>query len=54
MPVILPQAQYASWLAGGERLLHPCPDNVIDIRRVHRAVNYARNEGPRLIEPDAG
>lgn len=54
MPVILPQADYANWLAGGEGLLQSCPDNVIDIRRVGRAVNNARNEGPRLIEPDEG
>ena len=52
MPVILPQAEYANWLACGESLLHPCPDSAIGIRRVGRTVNNARNEGPGLVEPD--
>ncbi len=35
-------------------LLQPCASNVIDIRRVSRAVNNARNDLPELIEPDEG
>lgn len=51
MPVILDRKDYPGWLAGAEDLLHPCPSNVIDIRRVSRAVNNARNEDPSLVEP---
>jgi putative SOS response-associated peptidase YedK len=54
MPVIVPPAAYANWLTGGEGLLQPCPDEAIAIRRVGRAVNNARNDDPRLIEPDEG
>jgi putative SOS response-associated peptidase YedK len=54
MPVIVPPAQYAHWLAGAEGLLQPCPDDAIAIRRVSRAVNNARNEGAQLIEPESG
>jgi putative SOS response-associated peptidase YedK len=57
MPVIVSPAEYSAWLSGatyrGVALL-PCPDSAIDIRRVGRAVNNARNEDPRLIEPDEG
>jgi putative SOS response-associated peptidase YedK len=52
MPVIVSPAEYSAWLAGGEGLLHPCPGSAIDIHRVSRAVNNARNEDARLIEPD--
>jgi putative SOS response-associated peptidase YedK len=52
MPVIVSPAEYSSWLAGAEGLLRPCPDSAIDIRRVSRAVNNARNEDAKLIEPD--
>jgi putative SOS response-associated peptidase YedK len=52
MPVIVSPAEYSAWLAGGEGLLRPCPGSAIDIRRVSRAVNNARNEDPHLIEPD--
>lgn len=54
MPVILDRKDYAGWLAGAEGLLHPCASNVIDIHRVSRAVNNARNDLPELIEPDQG
>jgi len=54
MPVIVSPAEYSAWLAGGEGLLRPCPETAIGIRRVSRAVNNARNEDPRLIEPDEG
>ena len=52
MPVILDRKDYPRWLAGEEGLLHPCSSNVIDIRRVSRAVNNARNDLPELIEPE--
>jgi putative SOS response-associated peptidase YedK len=51
MPVIVSPAEYSAWLSGEEGLLRPCPDSAIDIRRVSRAVNNARNEDPGLIEP---
>ena len=54
MPVIVPPAEYASWLAGAEGLLRPCPDGAIAIRRVSRAVNNARNDAPGLVEPEEG
>ena len=54
MPVIVSPAEYSAWLAGGHIPLGPCPDAAIDVRRVSRAVNNARNEDPRLIEPDEG
>ena len=52
MPVIVSPAEYATWLQGGEILLRACPDTVIDIRRVSREVNNARNDRPGLIEED--
>ena len=54
MPVIVPPPHYSAWLSGAEGLLLPCPDEAIAIRRVGRAVNHARNEGPGLIEPEDG
>ncbi len=54
MPVIVSPAEYSAWLAGAAGLLHPCPDAAIDIRRVSRAVNNARNEDPHLIDPEEG
>ena len=52
MPVILDRKDYSRWLAGEEGLLHPCAPDAIDIRRVSRAVNNARNDLPELIEPE--
>jgi len=52
MPVILDPRDFPRWLAGEEDLLHPCSSNVIDIRRVSRAVNNARNDLPALIEAE--
>ena len=52
MPVIVSPAEYSAWLAGDEGLLRPCPTSAIEIRRVSRAVNNARNEDPGLIEPE--
>jgi putative SOS response-associated peptidase YedK len=51
MPVIVPPAEYSTWLSGGGIALRACPDAAIAIHRVSRAVNNARNEDPRLIEP---
>jgi putative SOS response-associated peptidase YedK len=52
MPVILDTRDFPRWLAGEEGLLHPCSSKVIDIHRVSRAVNNARNDLPELIEPE--
>ena len=52
MPVIVARGDYPGWLAGAEGLLVPCPDSAIEIRRVSRAVNNARNDSAGLIEPE--
>jgi putative SOS response-associated peptidase YedK len=52
MPVIVARADYAAWLAGKEGLLLPCADSAIELRRVSRAVNNARNDVPELIDPE--
>ena len=52
MPVIVARADYAAWLSGQEGLLRPCPDAAIELRRVSRAVNNARNDTADLIEPE--
>ena len=52
MPVIVSPGEYSAWLAGEDGLLRPAPDASIQIRRVSRAVNNARNEEPGLIEPE--
>lgn len=52
IPAILDASDFPRWLAGEEGLLRPCLSNVIDIRRVSRAVNNARNDLPGLIEPE--
>jgi putative SOS response-associated peptidase YedK len=52
MPVIVSPAEYSAWLSGGDTPLRACDDSAIGIRRVSRAVNNARNDGPELIEPD--
>jgi putative SOS response-associated peptidase YedK len=58
MPVILPPASYAEWLDPRgthverlDRLLVPFTAAALRSRRVGRAVNNARNQGPQLIEP---
>ena len=56
MPVIVAPDDYARWLdcedAGDVRdLLRPCDPAQTAARRVSRAVNNARNESERLIEP---
>jgi putative SOS response-associated peptidase YedK len=52
MPVIVSPADYPVWLAGGEIPLRACADSAIEVRRVSRAVNNARNDTPGLIEPE--
>lgn len=54
MPVIVSPAEYSAWLAGEEIPLRACPHSAIDVRRVSRSVNNARNDEPRLIEPEEG
>ena len=54
MPVIVSPAEYSTWLAGGEIPLRACADAAIEVRRVSRAVNNARNDAPDLIEPEDG
>lgn len=56
MPVILARADYGRWLdcegaADVGDLLRPCDPAMTAARRVSRAVNNARNESSRLIEP---
>jgi putative SOS response-associated peptidase YedK len=51
MPVIVAPQDHARWLAGEEVSLAPCADSAIEIRRVSRAVNNARNDAPGLLEP---
>lgn len=52
MPVIVAPAEYSIWLEGAEVPLRACPNSAIEVRRVSRAVNNARNDVPALIEPD--
>jgi putative SOS response-associated peptidase YedK len=54
MPVIVSPAEFSAWLAGDEIALRPCPDTAIEVRRVSRAVNNARNDIAALIEPEKG
>ena len=51
MPVIVAAGDYGSWLGGADGLLRPCPAAAIEIRKVGRAVNSARNDSPALLEP---
>jgi len=53
MPVIVAPEDYSEWLASGEGLLVPSPASAIEIRKVRRTVNNARNDSPDLIEPEA-
>jgi putative SOS response-associated peptidase YedK len=52
MPVIVAQPDYRRWLEGAEDLLRPAPSSALELVRVTRAVNDARNESPGLIEPE--
>ena len=51
MPLIVPPASYAAWLAGDEALLAQPPQSDIAAHPVSPAVNTAANDSPRLIEP---
>ena len=52
MPVIVAPENFPAWLGGADGLLLTCPPGAIEIRRVSRAVNNARNDAPALIEPE--
>lgn len=59
MPVILPPAAYAAWLAPGElpaaealALLQPCDAALMAARAVSTRVNNPRFDGPELLEKD--
>lgn len=60
MPVILQPADYGPWLSrdtASERLgqlLAPCPDGMLSMHPVSKAVGNVRNEGARLIAPESG
>jgi putative SOS response-associated peptidase YedK len=49
MPVIIPPARYADWLAGAEDLLHPYPAEAMRAHPVHPRVNTPANDDPGLI-----
>ena len=59
MPVILQPADYGPWLSrdtAPERLgqlLAPCPDGMLSMHPVSKAVGNVRNEGARLIAPES-
>jgi putative SOS response-associated peptidase YedK len=58
MPVILPQAAWATWLDGdGAAELHGLlvpSDEPLEVYPVVRLVNNVRNDGPELVAPLAG
>jgi len=49
MPVIVPPAQYADWLAGADGLLQPYPAEAMRAHPVHPRVNTPANDDPALI-----
>lgn len=57
MPVILAPSDYAAWLTKGTdprlltRLVAPCPEGMLQLYPVSKAVGSVANEGPGLIEP---
>jgi putative SOS response-associated peptidase YedK len=51
MPLLLPKAGYAAWLAGDEGSLKTPPEVAMRMHPVGLAVNQAANDSPRLIEP---
>jgi putative SOS response-associated peptidase YedK len=58
MPVVLPEASWASWLDPGfadlvalQAMLGPCPAEGLEAYRVSPRVNAVRNDGPELLEP---
>jgi putative SOS response-associated peptidase YedK len=58
MPAILGQEDWAAWLdptyspAEAKAMLRPCPNEWITGHPVGQEVSSARNEGPRLCEPN--
>jgi putative SOS response-associated peptidase YedK len=61
MPVIIPASAYAEWLDPRnqeverlDRLLTADGAGEMVAHRVSRLVSNARNQGPQLIEPEAG
>lgn len=53
-PVVLGEEEHAAWLGFGddpERLMHPIPDDRVELREVGAAVGNVRNDGPELVEP---
>lgn len=53
MPVILPDADVATWLEaeGGQELMRSFPGAALEVRPVAAQVNSVRNEGPGLVVP---
>lgn len=55
MPVILGEADWASWIDGtpevAATLIRPCPDDWLEYFTVSRRVNAVANDGPDLIAP---
>lgn len=57
MPVLLAPSDYAAWLTKGTDtellagLVVPCPDAMVKVYPVSKAVGSVANEGPGLIEP---
>jgi putative SOS response-associated peptidase YedK len=49
MPVIVPPARYAEWLAGADGLLQPYPAEAMRAHPVHPRVNTPANDDPALI-----
>jgi putative SOS response-associated peptidase YedK len=59
MPVVLSDDDARAWV-GNELDLHqlasmlaPCPDGFLQLRPASPLVNDVRNDGPRLLDPDA-
>jgi putative SOS response-associated peptidase YedK len=58
MPVILAESDWPKWLGEGPAsddellaLLKPCPDDVLKIWPVGKAVGNVKNTGPQLALP---
>jgi putative SOS response-associated peptidase YedK len=57
MPVILAPSDYAAWLTKGTNpglltgLVVPCPDAMLQVYPVSKAVGGVANDGPELIKP---
>ncbi|OYD53660.1 hypothetical protein CGK74_11990 [Thauera propionica] len=57
MPVILAPSDYVTWLTKGTdpglltRLIAPCPEGLLQVYPVSKALGSVANEGPDLIRP---